>query len=93
MPTLNNIAKEVAQKLGISPQLVLNTYKAFWRQIKTNIEALPLKEEINEEDFKSYKTNYNIPYIGKLYCNYEDLERAKKIANYKKNDRHQHKED
>ena len=54
---------------------------------------MPLKEEITEEEFKSYKTNYNLPYIGKLYCNYEDLEKAKSTLKNKQNDRHQHKED
>ena len=93
MPSLNNIAKEVAERLGIPPQLVLNTYKAFCKHIKTSIESLPLKEDITEEEFKSYKTNYNLPYIGKLYCNYDDLEKAKKTLKYKNNDRHQHKED
>lgn len=83
----------MAQSLGIAPQLVINTYKAFWKHIKTNIETLPLKEEITEEEFKSYKTNYNLPYIGKLYCNYEDLEKAKSTLKNKQNDRHQHKED
>lgn len=93
MPSLNNIAKEVASKLDIPSQLVLNTYKVFWKYIKANIEVLPLKEDIDEEEFKSYKTNYNLPYIGKLYCTYENLEKAKKTLKKKQDDRHQHKED
>lgn len=76
----------------MSPQLVINTYKAFWKHIKTSVESLPLKDDITEEDFKSYKTNYNLPYIGKLYCNYECLKKAKIKAKYR-NDRHQYKED
>lgn len=93
MPSLNNIAKEVGTKLDIPSQIVLNTYKAFWKYIKKNIEIIPLKEDIDEKDFKSYKTNYNLPYIGKLYCNYESLEKAKQALKKRHNDRHQHKED
>lgn len=82
MPLLDNIAKEVAERLNVSPQIVLAVYKAFWKHIKSNIESLPLKQDISEEDFNSYKTNYNLPYIGKLYCNYDSLVNAKKKLKY-----------
>lgn len=89
MPSLDNIAKEVSSNTGLQVQLIINTYKSFWRFIKENIEALPLKEDLSEEDFEGYKKNFNLPYLGKLYCNFEDWEKIKK----KNNDRHQYKED
>lgn len=70
-------------------KLIANTYTAFWRFIKENIEALPLKEDLSETEFNKYKKNFNLPYIGKLYCNYEDWEKTKE----RHNDRYKHKED
>ena len=36
--------------------------------IKTTIEALPLKEDLTEEEFSKLRTNFNIPSLGKLSC-------------------------
>ena len=71
-------------------QLILDTYKSFWGFIKENISELPLKEGLSEEDFNSYKKNFNLPYLGKLYCNFEDWEKIKEKYN---NDRYKYKED
>lgn len=76
----------------MSPQVVLTVYKAFWKHIKSSIESLPLKQDLSEEDFNSYKTNYNLPYIGKLYCNYDSLVNAKNKLKYS-NDRYKYQKD
>lgn len=93
LPSLDIIAKEVAKKLDIPTQLVLDTYKAFWGYIKSNIVNLPLKEDLSEEDFNSLQRNFNLPYLGKFYCNYDSWLKAKNHLNYKNNDRHKYKED
>ena len=89
---LDNITKEVSSKLGLPRQVVLNTYKSFWEFIKGKIEELPLKEDLTEEDFNDLKVNFNLPYIGKIYCNYDTYVKKKEI-HYKSNVRHKHKED
>ncbi|MCF0114095.1 MAG: hypothetical protein HUJ56_01995 [Erysipelotrichaceae bacterium] len=45
-------------------------YKTYWNTIKALIQGLPLKDNITEEEFKSLKTSFNIPSLGKLYCRY-----------------------
>lgn len=88
---LDNIAKEVSSKLGLPRQVILNVYKSFWEFIKDTAEELPLKEDLTEEDFNDLKLNFNLPYIGKLYCNYDTYVKTKKI-HYKSNVGHKHKE-
>lgn len=52
-------------------------YKSYWNFIRTEIESVTLKE-ISEEEFNSADTNFNIPKIGKLYVEYDKIERYRK---------------
>ena len=63
-----DIILSVSKNLGISPDVVEKVYKAYWLYIKTTIEALPLKEDLTEEEFSKLRTNVNIPSLGKLSC-------------------------
>ena len=65
-----DILNNVSRTLGISPDVIEKVYKAYWLYIKTTIEALPLKDNLNEEEFLKLRTNFNIPSIGKLSCTY-----------------------
>lgn len=80
---MQEIVKKVAAKLGLSEQVVGKTYKAFWLFIRETISKLPLKEDLTEEDFKKLRTNFNLPSLGKLTCNYERYERVKKAEEMK----------
>ena len=61
-----DIILSVSKDLGISPDVVEKVYKAYWLYIKTTIEALPLKEDLTEEEFIKLRTNFNVPSLGKL---------------------------
>lgn len=74
----SEIIGKVSEELGLPKDLVDKTYKAYWSFIKTTIQSLPLKEEINEKDFSKLRTNFNIPSLGKLSCNYERMLNVKK---------------
>ncbi len=63
-----DIILSVSKDLGISPDVVEKVYKAYWLYIKTTIEALPLKEDLTEEEFSKLRTNFNVPSLGKLSC-------------------------
>lgn len=63
-------------------------YESHWLFIRESIKALPLKEDLSEEEFKKLKTNFNIPSLGKLTCTYERMlgvrkrfEHIKKLRN------------
>lgn len=61
-----DILNNVSRTLGISPNVIEKVYKAYWLYIKTTIEALPLKDNLNEEEFLKLRTNFNVPSLGKL---------------------------
>lgn len=76
-------------------KVVQDTYKAYWKFIRETIEKLPLKD-VDENMFNTLRTNFNLPYIGKLYCNLECWKGAtNKDKYYKENIKNglEHKED
>lgn len=73
-----------ARKLGIDPKIVSLIYKSYWKFIKDTIHDLDI-ENMSEEDFKNITTNFNIPYIGKLYTNYEKLQKYNRKIKFLEN--------
>ena len=73
-----DILNNVSRTLGISPDVIEKVYKAYWLYIKTTIEALPLKDNLNEEEFLKLRTNFNIPSLGKIYVTWNRFVRCKK---------------
>lgn len=67
---LTSIYKKVAEDFNLNSQEVEKLYKELCKFIKEKIEDLPLKETLTEEDFNKLKTSFNIPSLGKLYCDY-----------------------
>ena len=61
----------VSNDTGLPKEVIDRTYKAYWMYIRDTISKLPLKENLTEEEFSTLKTNFNIPSLGKLTCNYE----------------------
>lgn len=72
---------EISQELDIPKEVVLESYRSFWKFIREKIKELPLKEDLTEEEFNELRTNFNIPSIGKLSCTYERYQYIKN--NYK----------
>ena len=73
-----SIILNASRTLKISPDVVEKVYKAYWLYIKTTIEALPLKDNLNEEEFLKLRTNFNVPSLGKLYVTWNRFVRYKK---------------
>lgn len=65
-----DIVNTVAEELSLPKEVVDKAYKAYWEFIRVSIEALPLKEDLSQEDFKNLRTSINIPSLGKLSCTY-----------------------
>ena len=66
--TYQEIVNKVSGDTGISPDIIDKAYKAFWLYVKDSIQALPLKEDMTEEEFKGLRPNFNIPSLGKITC-------------------------
>ena len=80
----HDAAEEVAVKLDLPPEVVREAYSSYWKFVRENISALPLKDDITEEEFNSLRTNFNIPSIGKLSCTYDRYRAIKNRYKYAK---------
>lgn len=74
----SDIIGKVSEELNLPKELVDRTYKSFWLFINQSIQSLPLKDNLNEEDFAKLRTNFNIPSLGKLSCTYDRMIGVKK---------------
>ena len=72
------IILDISRNLDISPDVIEKVYKAYWSFIKETIQALPLKDNLSEEEFSTLKTNFNVPSLGKLTCTPDKYNRVKK---------------
>lgn len=77
-----DIISKVAEHNGLSKEFVDKVYKSYWLTIKERIKELPLKGELNEEEFNRLRTNFNVPSLGKLYVTYESWQSTKRRFNY-----------
>lgn len=77
-----DIVGKVSEELNLPKEVVDKTYKAYWLFIKHHIQSLPLKKNLNEEDFAKLRTNFNISSLGKLHCTYDRMLGMKKRLNF-----------
>lgn len=77
--TLSSAITKVAHKLNIPVEQAEAIYKSYWKYIKFQIEALDFSN-VDEQKLASMRTNFNIPYIGKLYTNIEKINLINKRA-------------
>lgn len=75
---------QIAKELNISPALSQLIYKSYWKFIRSSISDLEL-DNITEGDFKKLTTNFNIPYIGKLYTSYDKIQKYNRRIKYLEN--------
>ena len=57
---------QVAENLNLPKGFVAKVYKAYWKAIREYISKLPLKADLDDEQFLKLRPNVNIPSIGKL---------------------------
>ena len=86
--TYNEIIAEVASSLNLSQKYVDRVYKAYWKAIRNYITALPLKDDLTDEEFLKLKPNINIPSIGKFYVSLNRYQRLKKQGEVIKSRKH-----
>lgn len=77
-----DIIKKLSSEMNLEEEVVDAAYRSFFEFIRETISALPLKEDLTEDQFKELKTNFNIPALGKLHCTYERYLNKKKQYNY-----------
>lgn len=79
--TLNLALRQTARYFSVSPKLVEEIYKSYWKFIKETVSSKSLKE-ISDEEFDSSNLNINLPYLGKLYADKEKLNKYRRQLKY-----------
>lgn len=79
--TLNLALRQTARYFSVSPKLVEDIYKSYWKFIKETVSSKSLKE-ISDEEFDSSNLNINLPYLGKLYADKEKLNKYRRQLKY-----------
>lgn len=79
------IINNVADKLKLPKEVIKEAYESYWRYIRHTISELPLKEDLNEEEFNKLKTSFNIPSIGKLAVTWDRYKALKDRYKHIKN--------
>lgn len=82
-----DVCKQVAEELNIPEEVVKAAFNSSWEFIKKKISEIPLKTEMTEEEFSNYKTNFNLPSLGKFYCNYKRYRTIRNGLKFVKNKR------
>lgn len=82
MTALELAISGASHELGIPSELVWRVYRAYWLAIKQVVQALPLKEDLTEEDFSQLRVSINIPSLGKLYSSYDRVQGVKRRFKY-----------
>ena len=75
---IQKILKEAEEGFGLTPQQLEDICDSWATFIRNTIVDLDFDDIQNEEEFKELKTNFNIPYIGKLYTSFKNLEYKRK---------------
>lgn len=83
---LNSALRKVSRELCIDFKIVDAVYKSYWRFIREQAESIPMRT-ISKEEFESTIHNFNLPYIGKLYVEYEKIENYKRYLKHYENAR------
>jgi hypothetical protein len=81
---LNWAINKVSRELCIDKKIVEAVYKSYWKFIKQNIEALSL-EGLTKEECNTLPTNFNLPHLGKLYMEYDKIDKYKRKEKFIKN--------
>ena len=95
MPIINRkLYERAAEKLGISVDVVEEVYQSYWKCIKEHIEAIPLKDDISQEEFEKYPHAFRITGLGAIFCTYEKYRKKKDLVNKRRAKRNEeHKSD
>ena len=84
-----DIILEVSKELDIPFAVCKEAYASMWRFIKKTAQALPLKEDLTDEQFLQLRPNFNLPSLGKLFVTQENYRKKKNRNLYLKNLRKQ----
>jgi hypothetical protein len=82
LTSYNRAVDKIAKQLKLNPIKVDKVYRAYCKLIIDKISALPLKEDLTEEEFNQLQVNVNLPSLGKLYTSWQTYKNLKQKLIY-----------
>ena len=82
--SLNLALIKASRNLSVDIKLVDAVYRSYWGFIKNQISQFHMKD-MTEEEINAEDVNFNIPYIGKLYPNYDKIIKYRNHLKYLEN--------
>lgn len=82
--SLNLALRKTARETNMPLKFVQMVYSSYWSFVREYASSLPLKE-ITEDELDTLTTNFNVPYIGKLYVNGDKVRKYINQLNYYRN--------
>ena len=73
---LKAVIDDVAKEYDLPPEVVEDIYESQWDFIVDTVEDLDFNE-VTKEEFKTWKTNFNIPALGKFYTTYYKIKNVR----------------
>lgn len=70
-----DIAQDVAEKTGVPVETVILIYKKYFKFIVDKIKSININEINSFDDYRKYKTSFNLQHLGKLYLNYKIIKK------------------
>lgn len=74
----------VAAELELPIEVVREAYFSFWKFMRSKMREIPFNQDLTEEQFKEYRTSFNIPSLGKFTCSYDRMLNVKKSKEYRR---------
>lgn len=82
MTALDLAISGASHELGLPSEIVGKVYRAYWLALKQVVQALPLKEDLTDEDFSKLRTSFNIPSLGKMFVTWDRYQGVKNRFKY-----------
>lgn len=81
---LSSAIQQAASSLRIDRKLAERIYMSYWKFIRESLSSYGPMEDMTREEFASLSANFNVPYIGKLYTDYEKIVKYKRKQKFYK---------
>lgn len=73
----DNIAEDVAKELDMPVETVKLIYKKLFMYMRGKLSNMDIRGTKSRKDFEKMKTSFNLQHLGKLYINYDIIEKLR----------------
>lgn len=70
-----DIAQDVANRTSVSIDTVNLIYKKMFKFIVEKVKSINIDEINSLDEYRKYKTSFNLQHLGKLYLNYKIIKK------------------